>query len=128
MMIFFTDHYNAISIERLPSKTKIGKWSGYLSNSLLYKPDFPSAKKDLLSLLTPHPLSPSHLPPHTQTPHPTKKATPQQVDGGNILNLVLKGMLKHFEKILQLKKISEFPEQKRDQENFTKRINQKLNQ
>ena len=73
MMIFFTDHYNAISVERLPYKTKIGKWSGYLSNSLLYKPDFSSAKKDLLSLLTPRPLSPSPSLPHTDTPPHKKK-------------------------------------------------------
>ena len=25
IMVSFTDHYNAISIDRLPSKTKIGK-------------------------------------------------------------------------------------------------------
>ena len=68
MMIFFTDHYNAISIERLPSKTKIGKWSCYLSNSLLYKPDFSSVKTDLLSLLPPTPLA---LPPPPTHRHPT---------------------------------------------------------
>ena len=34
IMIFFTDHYNAISIERLPSKIKIGKESWYFINSL----------------------------------------------------------------------------------------------
>ena len=42
-MVFFTDHYNAISIGRLPSKTKIGKDSWYLNNSLLCKPEFSSA-------------------------------------------------------------------------------------
>ena len=42
-MVFFTDHYNAISICRLPSKTKIGKDSWYLNNSLLCKPEFSSA-------------------------------------------------------------------------------------
>ena len=44
-------NYHAISIERLPSKTNIGKFSWYFNNSLLCKPDFSSASKNLLSLL-----------------------------------------------------------------------------
>ena len=36
----FTDHYNAIFIDRFPSKTKIGKNSWYFNNSLLCKPEF----------------------------------------------------------------------------------------
>ena len=44
-------NYHAISIERLPSKTKIGNFSWYFNNSLLCKPDFSSATKNLLSLL-----------------------------------------------------------------------------
>ena len=51
LMISFTDHYNAISIERLPSKAKIGKVSWYFNNSLLSKPNFCSTKSNLLSLL-----------------------------------------------------------------------------
>ena len=42
-------NYNAISIDRFPSKTKIGKNSWYFNNSLLRKPDF--YKKDFLSPL-----------------------------------------------------------------------------
>ena len=34
IMVSFTNHYNAISIDRLPSKTKIGKYSWYFNNSL----------------------------------------------------------------------------------------------
>ena len=43
-MVCFTDHYNAISSDRIPSKTKIGKGSWYFNNSFLYKPKFSSAK------------------------------------------------------------------------------------
>ena len=43
IMVSFADHYNAISIDRLPSKTKIGKGSWCYNNSLLCKPKFSSA-------------------------------------------------------------------------------------
>ena len=42
IMVSFTDHYNAISIDRLLSKTKIGKDSRYFNNSLLCKPEVSS--------------------------------------------------------------------------------------
>ena len=42
-MISFPDHYNAISIGRIPSKTKIEKGSWCFNNPLLYKPEFFSA-------------------------------------------------------------------------------------
>ena len=42
MMVFFTDHYNAISIDRLPSKTKIEKVLWFLI-ILLCKTEFSSA-------------------------------------------------------------------------------------
>ena len=42
-MASFADHYNAISVDRLPSKTEIGKSSWYFNNSLSYKPVFSSA-------------------------------------------------------------------------------------
>ena len=45
-MISFTDHYNAISIDRLPSKTKTGKESWYFNDSLACKTDFSSATKN----------------------------------------------------------------------------------
>ena len=44
-MVSFIDHYNAISIDRLASKTKIGKGSWYFNNPLLCKPEFSSATK-----------------------------------------------------------------------------------
>ena len=50
-MVSFTNHYNAISIDRLPSKTKIGKDSWYFNNSLLRTPEFSSATKTFLFLL-----------------------------------------------------------------------------
>ena len=36
-MVSFIDYYNAITIDRLPSKTKVGKDSGCANNSLLSK-------------------------------------------------------------------------------------------
>ena len=45
MMVSLTNHYNAIFIARLLSKTKIGKHSWYFNNSFLYKPDVSSAIK-----------------------------------------------------------------------------------
>ena len=44
----FTEHYNAISIDRFPSKTKIGKDSWYFNNSLLCQPELSSATKTFL--------------------------------------------------------------------------------
>ena len=49
-MVSFTDHYNANSIDRLPSKTKIGKDSWYFNNSLLCKPEVSSATKTFIFL------------------------------------------------------------------------------
>ena len=51
IMVSFTDYYNAISIDRLPSKTKTGKDSWYFNNSLLCKPEVSSATKTFLFLL-----------------------------------------------------------------------------
>ena len=39
-MVSFNAHYNAIFIDRFPSKTKIGKYSCHFNNSLLCKPEF----------------------------------------------------------------------------------------
>ena len=47
-MVSFTDHYNAISIDRLPSKSKIGKDSCNFNNSLLSKPEVSSATETFL--------------------------------------------------------------------------------
>ena len=50
-MVFFTDHYHAISIDRLSSKTTIGKnsWKRFMEktneNNSLCKPEFSSARK-----------------------------------------------------------------------------------
>ena len=45
IMVSFTDHYNAIFIDRLPSQTKIGKDSWHFNNSFLCKPEFSSTTK-----------------------------------------------------------------------------------
>ena len=47
IQVSFTDHYNAVSIDRLPSETKIGKDSWYFNDSFLYSP---SATTTLLFL------------------------------------------------------------------------------
>ena len=81
-MVSFTNHYNAILMDRFPSKTKIGKDSWYFNNSLLCKPDFFLSAKAFLSLLK------------------TQSTTAiQQVTGGKTLNLVLKKLLELVLKI-----------------------------
>ena len=91
IMVSFTDHYNAISIDRIFSKTKIGKDSWYFNNSLLHEPEFSSTTKNLLFLLK------------TQ-----KTTTFQQVSDRNTPTVVLKRMLEHFLKIPPFKKLLEF--------------------
>ena len=46
-----SDNFNAISIDRFSSKTKIGKNSWYFSNSFLCKSDLSSPTKGLFSSL-----------------------------------------------------------------------------
>ena len=50
-MISFSDHYNALLIDRLSSKTKIGKDLWYFNNSILQNKDFCSTTKSLLYFL-----------------------------------------------------------------------------
>ena len=52
-MVSFTDHYNAISIDRLSSKTKIGKdsWKRFMKIILLCKPEFSSTTKTSIFLI-----------------------------------------------------------------------------
>ena len=73
MMVSFIDHYNAISMDRFLSKTKIGK-KFMINDSLLLRKrvthEFSSAAKTFLFLL--------------------KTNTFQQVTGGNTPNVVLK--------------------------------------
>ena len=49
--VSFTDHYNAIFINKFPSKAKIEKDSWYFNNSLLCKPKFFLTTKTFLFLL-----------------------------------------------------------------------------
>ena len=53
-MVSFTNHYNAISIDRLSSKTKIGKdsWKRFMKIIILCKPEFSSATKSSILLKT----------------------------------------------------------------------------
>ena len=91
-MVSFTDYYNAISIDRLPSKTKIGKDSSkrFMKISLLSKSEFSSAAKTSLLLKT------------------QKTSTLQQVTGGNTPNTVLKRLSRFFLKAPPLKKYYNF--------------------
>ena len=50
-MISFSDHYNALFVDRIPSKTKIGKDLWLFNNSLLEKHDFCLTIKNLLAML-----------------------------------------------------------------------------
>ena len=99
-----SDHYNTISIDRLSSKTKIGKDSWYFNNSFLWKPEFSSATMNLL-------FYGKH----------TKKTTLQRVTGGNTPNFVLKRMQRIFLKISPLKKILEFQDWKKTTKLIQKR-------
>ena len=50
-MISSSDHYNALFVDRIPSKTKIGKDLWLFNNSLLEKHDFCLTIKNLLAML-----------------------------------------------------------------------------
>ena len=50
-MISFSDHYNALLIDRLFSKTKIGKDLWHFNSSILKNKDFCSTTKNLLFFL-----------------------------------------------------------------------------
>ena len=50
-MISFSDHYNALIIDRLASKTKIGKDLWHFNNSLLKNKYFCSTTQNFISLL-----------------------------------------------------------------------------
>ena len=50
-MISFSDHYNTLLIDRLSSKTKIGKDLWHFNSSILKNKDFCSTTKNLLSFL-----------------------------------------------------------------------------
>ena len=90
-MVSFSGHYDIISIDRLPSKTRTGKDSWQLNNSLLCTTEFFSTTKTFL-FLSKH----------------KKTTTLQQVTGRNTSNLVLKRMLRYFIKIPPLKKVLQF--------------------
>ena len=89
-MVSLNDHYNAISIDRLSSNTKIGKDPWYFKNSLSCKTDLFSNIKNLVSSSK------------TQENNQFQKDT-----GGNTRNLVSKRMLGHFLKTPPLKKMLE---------------------
>ena len=86
-MASLTDHYNAISIDRLSSKTKIenDSWKRFMKIIILCKPSSPQLQGLLFLLKT------------------RRTTTLEQVTGGNTPNIVLKRMLRHFLKNPPLK-------------------------
>ena len=101
-MVSFTDHYNAISIDRLPSKTKIGNNSckRLRKINIFYVSPSPPQLQRLCFFkkffLLKH-----------------KKQPLQQVAGGKEPSLVLKRMPEAFLKVPRLKKILENFEKKK---------------
>ena len=53
IIVSFTDYHNAIFIDRLPSKAKIGKDSWYFMDSLSCKPEFSLTTKTFLFIKNP---------------------------------------------------------------------------
>ena len=88
-MVSFTDHYNAISIDKLPSKTKIGKDSRKKFMKKFFfcvSQSFPQLQRLLFLLKT------------------QKTTALQQGTRGNTPNIALKRMLRYFLKTPLLKK------------------------
>ena len=89
-MVSFTDYYNAISIDRVPSKTKTGKDSS--KRFMKIEVRVLLSCKDFSFIES------------------TQKKTLQHVAGGNTSNTVLKRLLWFFLKAPPLKKILQFQE------------------
>ena len=103
-MISLSDHYNALHIDRLSSKIKIGKDLWHFNSSLLKKKDFCSTTINMLSILGVR-----------------KKSYSSQLNGENTLNIKSKIIPDYLLKILQNRKTSEFLYLKRDFETYTKK-------
>ena len=52
IIVAFTDHYNAIFIDRLPSETKIEKDSRYFNNFFYVSPSSPQHPRLMISLIS----------------------------------------------------------------------------
>ena len=91
-MVSFTDHSNAISIERLPTKKQKFEEVHDILKILFYVSLISPQLQRICFLYSKH----------------KKITTLQQVTGGNTLNLALKRMLGHFLKVQPLKEILEF--------------------
>ena len=94
-MVSFTGHYNAISLDRLASKSKTGKdsWKRYRKIILFYVSlCFTQLQRLLFFIKT------------------TKKPTIQQVTGGNTPYIILKRILRNLLKTPPFKQILPFQE------------------
>ena len=92
-MVSFTDHYNAISIDRFPSTTKIEKYSWYIHDTFYVSPSSSQPQRLFFFFITNAKI---------------KTTTLQTVTGRDTPNLVLKRILRYFLKIQPLKKILQF--------------------
>ena len=86
-MVSFADYYNAVYIDRLSSKTKIGKdsWKRFMKIILLCKPEFSSTTRTSFFIK------------NTKNNHSPART------GGNTPNIVLQRMLRYFLKSPPLK-------------------------
>ena len=107
-----SDHYNTISIDRLPSKTKIGKDSWYFKNSFLWKPSSPQLQWICFFME------------NAQKKHPSAS------DWWQCTQSCFKENATNFSKNLTTQENIRISRLKKDYEAYTKKkiLNQKLNQ
>ena len=111
-MVSFIDHYNAISIDRLSSKTKIGKdsWKRFMKIILLCKPEFSSTTKTSFFIKNTKNNHSSASDWWEYTKHCLKENAKILSKKSTTQDLVLKRMLELFLTVPPLKKILQFQE------------------
>ena len=111
-MVTFTDYDNAISIDRLSSKTKIGKdsWKRFMKIILLCKPEFSSTTKTSFFIKNTKNNHSSASDWWEYTKHCLKENAKILSKNSTTQDLVLKRMLELFLTVPPLKKILQFQE------------------
>ena len=104
LMVYFTDHYNDIDLDRLPSKSKIGNDQWYFNNSLLCKPEFSSTTKNFLLLL-----------------QSQKTSHPSAIDRRQYIHSCFKENARSFSKNSTTQEYIIIPKLKKDYKTFTKK-------
>ena len=112
IMVSFTGHYNAISIDRLSSKTKIGKdsWKRFMKIILLCKPEFSSTTRTSFFIKNTKNNHSSASDWWEYTKHCFKENAKILSKKSTTQDLVLKRMLELFLTVPPLKKILQFQE------------------